>query len=162
MIKYVIKGGRPLDGEVTVSGAKNAALAVIAASALVGDVTRIENIPKIIDVTLMLEIMRELGARVRLVNDSTVEIDSTNVVNTSASYDAMRKIRGSYYFIGALLGRFGHAVVAMPGGCNLGVRPIDQHIKGFEALGATVEVKSGFIHVTANNGRLQERISTLM
>jgi UDP-N-acetylglucosamine 1-carboxyvinyltransferase len=155
VIKYVIKGGRPLDGEVTVSGAKNAALAVIAASALVGDVTRIENIPKIIDVTLMLEIMRELGARVRLVNDSTVEIDSTNVVNTSASYDAMRKIRGSYYFIGALLGRFGHAVVAMPGGCNLGVRPIDQHIKGLEALGATVEVKSGFIHVTANNGRLQ-------
>ena len=155
MIKYVIKGGRPLDGEVTVSGAKNAALAVIAASALVRGATRIENIPKIIDVTLMLEIMRELGGRVRLINDSTVEIDSTNVVNTSASYDAMRKLRGSYYYIGALLGRFGKAVVAMPGGCNLGVRPIDQHIKGFEALGATVEVKSGFIHAAATDGRLK-------
>ncbi len=155
MIKYVINGGKPLDGEVTVSGAKNAALAVIAASALVGEVTRIENIPKIIDVTLMLEIMRELGGRVRLINDTTVEIDSKNVVNTSASYDAMRKIRGSYYYIGALLGRFGHAVVAMPGGCNLGVRPIDQHIKGFEALGADVEVKSGVIHVNAREGRLK-------
>ncbi|MGI6578135.1 MAG: UDP-N-acetylglucosamine 1-carboxyvinyltransferase [Eubacteriales bacterium] len=155
MIKYVIRGGKPLNGEVTVSGAKNAALGVIASSALVGGVTRIENIPKIIDVTLMLEILRELGAKVRLVNGSTVEIDATSVVNTSASYEAMRKIRGSYYLIGALLGRFGHAVVAMPGGCDLGVRPIDQHIKGFEALGAEVEVKSGFVHATAREGRLK-------
>lgn len=155
MIKYVIRGGRPLSGEVSVSGAKNAALGVIAASSLVEGVTRIENIPKILDVTLMLEILRELGAKVRLVNGSTVEIDSTSIVNTSASYEAMRKIRGSYYFIGALLGRFGHAVVAMPGGCDLGVRPIDQHIKGFEALGAEVKVKSGFIHATAREGRLK-------
>lgn len=155
MIKYVIRGGRPLSGEVSVSGAKNAALGVIAASSLVEGVTRIENIPKILDVTLMLEILRELGAKVRLVNGSTVEIDSTTIVNTSASYEAMRKIRGSYYFIGALLGRFGHAVVAMPGGCDLGVRPIDQHIKGFEALGAEVKVKSGFIHATAREGRLK-------
>jgi len=155
VIKYVIRGGRPLSGEVSVSGAKNAALGVIAASSLVEGVTRIENIPKILDVTLMLEILRELGAKVRLVNGSTVEIDSTTIVNTSASYEAMRKIRGSYYFIGALLGRFGHAVVAMPGGCDLGVRPIDQHIKGFEALGAEVKVKSGFIHATAREGRLK-------
>jgi len=155
VIKYVIRGGRPLSGEVSVSGAKNAALGVIAASSLVEGVTRIENIPKILDVTLMLEILRELGAKVRLVNGSTVEIDSTSIVNTSASYEAMRKIRGSYYFIGALLGRFGHAVVAMPGGCDLGVRPIDQHIKGFEALGAEVKVKSGFIHATAREGRLK-------
>ena len=155
MIKYVIRGGRPLSGEVSVSGAKNAALGVIAASSLVEGVTRIENVPKILDVTLMLEILRELGAKVRLVNGSTVEIDSTTIVNTSASYEAMRKIRGSYYFIGALLGRFGHAVVAMPGGCDLGVRPIDQHIKGFEALGAEVKVKSGFIHATAREGRLK-------
>jgi len=155
VIKYVIRGGRPLSGEVSVSGAKNAALGVIAASSLVEGVTRIENVPKILDVTLMLEILRELGAKVRLVNGSTVEIDSTTIVNTSASYEAMRKIRGSYYFIGALLGRFGHAVVAMPGGCDLGVRPIDQHIKGFEALGAEVKVKSGFIHATAREGRLK-------
>lgn len=155
MVKYIINGGRPLSGEVLVSGAKNAALAVIASSVLVDGVSRIENIPKINDVTLMLEILRELGAKVRLVGPSTVEIDSTSVINATASYEAMRKMRASYYLIGALLGRFGRAVVAMPGGCDLGVRPIDQHIKGFETLGAKVEVRSGFVHATAEGGKLK-------
>ena len=138
VIKYMVNGGKPLNGEVAISGAKNAALAVIASAVLVDGVSRIENVPKINDVTLMMEIIREMGAKVRLVGASTVDIDSTAVVNTSASYEAMRRMRASYYLIGALLGRFGHAVVAMPGGCDLGVRPIDQHIKGFEALGAKV------------------------
>ncbi len=155
MVEYVIKGGRPLSGEVTVSGAKNAALGIIAAALLVDGVCRIENIPKINDVTIMLEIMREMGAKVRLVGGSTIEIDATKVVNTSASYDSMRKMRASYYLIGALLGRFGHAVVAMPGGCDLGVRPIDQHIKGFEFLGAEVEVKGGFVHANTGDGILR-------
>jgi UDP-N-acetylglucosamine 1-carboxyvinyltransferase len=155
VVKYIINGGKPLSGDIYVSGAKNAALAVIASSVVVDGVSRIENIPKIIDVTLMLEILKELGAKVRLVGPCTVEIDSTTVMNKTASYEAMRKMRASYYLIGALLGRFGHAVVAMPGGCDLGVRPIDQHIKGFEALGAKVEVKSGFIHASAKGGRLK-------
>lgn len=154
MIKYVINGGRPLSGEVTVSGAKNAALPIIASSLMVDGVVRIENIPKINDVTIMLEIMREMGCKVRLLSAMTIEIDSTGVVNTSASYESMRKMRASYYLIGALLARFGCAAVAMPGGCDLGVRPIDQHIKGFEALGAEVEVKSGFVHAQTQNGRL--------
>jgi len=155
VVKYIINGGRPLSGEVLVSGAKNAALAIIASSVLVDGVSRIENIPKINDVTLMLEILRELGAKVRLVGPSTVEIDSTSVINATASYEAMRKMRASYYLIGALLGRFGRAVVAMPGGCDLGVRPIDQHIKGFETLGARVEVRSGFVHATTERGKLK-------
>lgn len=155
VVEYVINGGKPLSGEVTISGAKNAALGIIASAMLVPGVCRIENIPKIKDVTIMLEIMEEMGAKVRLVGKSTIEIDASKVVNTSASYESMRKMRASYYFIGAMLGRFGKAVVAMPGGCDLGVRPIDQHIKGFEILGAEVEVKGGFIHANTHTGILK-------
>ena len=143
MNKYIIHGGRPLFGEVTISGAKNAAVAIIPAALLVDGVCRIENIPQISDVTLFFSILEELGARIRVLNRHAVEIDCHAIHSTRPSYDLARRIRASYYLLGALLGRFGQATVAMPGGCNFGVRPIDQHIKGFEALGAKVEIVNG-------------------
>ena len=147
MNKYMIRGGRELFGEVTVSGAKNAAVAIIPAALLVDGVCRIENIPQISDVTLFFSILEELGAKVRVLNQHAIH-------STRPSYDLARRIRASYYLLGALLGRFGQATVAMPGGCNFGVRPIDQHIKGFTTMGAEVSVEGGFIHTAAKNGRL--------
>ena len=154
MNKYMIRGGRELFGEVTVSGAKNAAVAIIPAALLVDGVCRIENIPQISDVTLFFSILEELGARVRVLNRHAIEIDCHAIHSTRPSYDLARRIRASYYLLGALLGRFGQATVAMPGGCNFGVRPIDQHIKGFTTMGAEVTVEGGFIHTAAKNGRL--------
>ena len=150
----MIRGGRRLYGEVTVSGAKNAAVAIIPAALLVDGVCRIENIPQISDVTLFFSILEELGARVRVLNRHAIEIDCRAIHSTRPSYDLARRIRASYYLLGALLGRFGQATVAMPGGCNFGVRPIDQHIKGFTTMGADVSVEGGFIHTAAKNGRL--------
>ena len=150
----MIRGGRRLYGEVTVSGAKNAAVAIIPAALLVDGVCRIENIPQISDVTLFFSILEELGARVRVLNRHAIEIDCRAIHSTRPSYDLARRIRASYYLLGALLGRFGQATVAMPGGCNFGVRPIDQHIKGFTTMGAEVSVEGGFIHTAAKNGRL--------
>ncbi|MCL2084191.1 MAG: UDP-N-acetylglucosamine 1-carboxyvinyltransferase, partial [Oscillospiraceae bacterium] len=149
MIQYEVRGGVPLSGEVAISGAKNAAVAIIPAALIVNGVCRIENIPKISDVTLMLEIMTELGARVSLIDDAVIEIDSRMVFSRPAPYELVRRIRASYYLIGALLSRFGHAEVALPGGCDFGVRPIDQHVKGFEALGAEVKVVNGFVTASA-------------
>ena len=154
MTNYVIRGGKPLFGEVEISGFKNAAVAIIPAALLVDGVCRIENIPQISDVTLCLRILENLGAGVRSINPHTVEIDCTHIRSTRTSYDLARKIRASYYLIGSLLGRFGQAEVAMPGGCNFGVRPIDQHVKGFTAMGAKVVVEGGFIHASAETGRL--------
>ena len=154
MNKYMIRGGRELFGEVTVSGAKNAAVAIIPAALLVDGVCRIENIPQISDVTLFFSILEELGAKVRVLNRHAIEIDCHAIHSTRPSYDLARRIRASYYLLGALLGRFGQATVAMPGGCNFGVRPIDQHIKGFTTMGADVSVEGGFIHTAAKNGRL--------
>jgi UDP-N-acetylglucosamine 1-carboxyvinyltransferase len=154
MNKYVIRGGRPLFGEVTVSGAKNAAVAIIPAALLVDGVVRIENVPEISDVTMFFAILQELGARVRVLNRHTVEIDSRNIRSTKAPYELACKIRASYYLLGALLGRFGKATVALPGGCNFGgVRPVDQHLKGFRAMGATV-TEGAFIDAVANEGHL--------
>ena len=153
MNKYIIHGGRPLFGEVTISGAKNAAVAIIPAALLVDGVCRIENIPQISDVTLFFSILDELGARVRVLNQHAVEIDCRTVRSTHTSYDMARRIRASYYLLGALLGRFGEATVAMPGGCNFGVRPIDQHVKGFRAMGAEV-TEGNFVHAAARGGRL--------
>ena len=153
MNKYIIHGGRPLFGEVTISGAKNAAVAIIPAALLVDGVCRIENIPQISDVTLFFSILDELGARVRVLNQHAVEIDCRTVRSTHSSYDMARRIRASYYLLGALLGRFGEATVAMPGGCNFGVRPIDQHVKGFRAMGAEV-TEGNFVHAAARGGRL--------
>ncbi|MBP3486375.1 MAG: UDP-N-acetylglucosamine 1-carboxyvinyltransferase, partial [Oscillospiraceae bacterium] len=155
MTKYVIHGGKPLFGEVEISGAKNAAVAIIPAALMVDGVCRIENIPQISDVTLCLRILENLGAGIRSINPHTVEIDCTRIHSTRTSYELARKIRASYYLIGALLGRFGQAEVAMPGGCNFGVRPIDQHVKGFTAMGAKVVVEGGFIHASAETGRLR-------
>ena len=150
----MIHGGHPLFGEVTISGAKNAAVAIIPAALLVDGTCRIENIPQISDVTLFFSILEELGARIRVLNRHAVEINCHAIHSTRPSYDLARRIRASYYLIGALLGRFGEAAVAMPGGCDFGVRPIDQHIKGFCAMGAEVKVESGFIQACAKSGRL--------
>ncbi|MBP3508264.1 UDP-N-acetylglucosamine 1-carboxyvinyltransferase [Oscillibacter sp.] len=156
MTKYIVQGGKPLFGEVEISGAKNAAVAIIPAALLVDGVCRIENIPQISDVTMSLKILEQLGAGIRSINPHTVEIDCTHIHTTRTSYELSRKIRASYYLIGALLGRFGQAEVAMPGGCNFGgVRPIDQHVKGFTALGAKVVVEGGFIHASAKAGHLK-------
>lgn len=152
--KYVINGGTTLHGEVEISGAKNAAVAIIPAALMVDGVCRIENLPQISDTDMLLTILSELGARVRYINSSAVEIDCTDVHLQDAPYELMRKIRASYYLIGAMLGRFGSAKTTMPGGCNFGVRPIDQHIKGMTALGAAVDVKNGFVYADAAGGRL--------
>ena len=154
MTKYVIRGGKPLYGEVNISGAKNAAVAILPAALLVDGTCRIENIPQISDVTLILKILQELGADIRTVNRTTVDIDCSRIRNGEVPYEFARKIRASYYLIGALLGRFGSAEVPPPGGCNLGGRPIDQHIKGFVAMGAEVDVSGGLIHAKAPGGRL--------
>lgn len=139
MIKYIVQGGTKLSGSVTISGAKNAAVAILPATLLVSGSCRIENVPDISDVRLLLEILRDMGAEIRRYGRNTLEIDCTRARNATAPIELVRRIRASYYLIGAELGRFGHAHVAMPGGCNFGVRPIDQHIKGFEAMGAMVE-----------------------
>ena len=155
MTKYIVNGGKPLFGEVEISGAKNAAVAIIPAAILVDGVCRIENIPQISDVTAILKILEQLGASIRSINRHTVEIDSRHIHTTRTSYELSRKLRASYYLIGALLGRFGKAEVAMPGGCNFGgVRPIDQHVKGFSALGAGVTTEGGYINAAVAGGRL--------
>ena len=154
MTKYVIHGGKPLFGEIDISGAKNAAVAIIPAALLVDGVCRIENIPQISDVTLILNILQELGADVRTVNRTTVDVDCSHIRNARVPEELARKIRASYYLIGALLGRFGSAEVPPPGGCDFGGRPIDQYIKGFVAMGADVDVRGGYIHAKAKNGRM--------
>ena len=155
MTKYIVQGGHPLFGEVEISGAKNAAVAIIPAAILVDGVCRIENIPQISDVTALLKILEQLGAKIRFLNRSDVEIDCRRITTTQVSQELAHKIRASYYLIGALLGRFGEAEVSMPGGCNFGgVRPIDQHVKGFVAMGA--EVREGdFICAKADGGRMK-------
>ena len=155
MTKYIVQGGHPLFGEVRISGAKNAAVAIIPAALLVDGICRIENIPQISDVTALLKILEQLGANVRFLNRSSVEIDCRHISTTQVSQELAHKIRASYYLIGALLGRFGEAEVSMPGGCNFGgVRPIDQHVKGFVAMGA--EVREGdFICAKAEGGRMK-------
>ena len=157
MEKYLINGGKPLQGEVEISGAKNAAVAIIPAAIMVKGVCRLENLPQISDTDTLLRVLTYMGAVVRTINRSTVEIDCTNVQIDRLPADMWaltRRIRASYYLIGAMLGRFGAARSTMPGGCNFGVRPIDQHIKGLTALGADVNVSGGFIRAAAKSGRL--------
>ena len=145
LVKYIVQGGQRLEGAVSISGAKNAAVAILPATLLVDGVCRIENVPDISDVRLLLEILNNMGAKIRRLSRNTLEIDCSHVRNATAPIELVRRIRASYYLIGAELGRFGHARVAMPGGCNFGVRPIDQHIKGFEAMGANVEQEGGYV-----------------
>lgn len=159
MRQYIIEGGKPLNGTVTISGAKNAAVAILPATLLVNGVCRIENVPDISDVRLLLEILDSMGARITRLSPNTLEIDCTRVRDSEASDALVRRIRASYYLIGAQLGRFGHAKVALPGGCNFGARPIDQHIKGFETIGADVELSNGYVCAVApetglNGGRV--------
>ena len=158
MNKYIIHGDRQLFGEITISGAKNAAVAIIPAALMVDGVCHIDNIPQISDVTLFFSILDELGAHVRVLNQHAVEIDCRSIHSTQPSYELCRRFRASYYLIGALLGRFGEATVTMPGGCDFGVRPIDQHIKGFEALGVDVTVDGGDINAVATNGLIGDSI----
>lgn len=147
MDKFIITGKKRLIGDVKISGAKNAAVAIIPATILAGDVCRIENVPNISDVSSIAQILREMGAKIRMITKSTMEIDTRPIVNPVASYDLVRHMRASCYLLGALLGRFSFAQVALPGGCNFGVRPIDQHLKGFVGLGAQYSLEAGMVNV---------------
>ena len=151
MDKFMIEGNHRLCGEINISGAKNAAVAILPASILSGGVCRIENIPNITDVASITRILSDMGAKIRVLNKSALEIDPRPVSTYVVSDELARHIRGSYYFLGSLLGRFHHAVVTMPGGCDFGVRPIDQHLKGFMALGAKYQLENGMINVSAES-----------
>lgn len=151
MEKFVIEGGKKLNGEITISGAKNAAVAIIPATILSNGVCRIENVPNIDDVSFMCRILTEMGAKIKMVNKTTLEIDSSHIVSPIASYDLVRHMRASCYLLGALVGRFLKAIVSLPGGCDFGVRPIDQHLKGLMALGARYKVEGGMVHVYADD-----------
>ena len=150
MDKLIIHGQKRLKGEITISGAKNAALGVLPAALLLKDTCTIENVPDILDIAILRKIMGSLGARFENIDVNTLKIDTRNVNSYRATTVDMHRLRGSYYLMGALLGRFKKAVVTFPGGCNLGTRPIDQHIKGFESLGAKVEIEHGFIKMSAH------------
>ena len=153
MDKYIIQGGKPLYGEVNIGGMKNSALPVIFGTVAVGDICTIENIPDVSDIFLTFEILREIGAKVRLVTTDTAIIDTRDVFVRSPSVGLVDKMRASTYLLGAMLGRFGEGLVGMPGGCNFGDRPVGQHIKGFESLGAKVEYnEKGALHAKAENG----------
>ena len=145
MEQYVIKGGNPLVGEVEIGGAKNAALAILAAAVMTDDTVLIENMPDVRDTNVMLQAMESIGVRVERVDRHTVKITAKNVNGHVIEDDFIKKIRASYYLIGALLGKYKKAEVSLPGGCNIGSRPIDQHLKGFRALGATVDIAHGMI-----------------
>lgn len=151
MEKLNITGGNPLFGEIAVCGAKNAAVAIIPAALLVNGVCIIENIPDIKDVRLIIEMLVQLGARVTYINDTTLRVDSTRLKTHIAPVELASKMRASYYLLGALLGRVNKAQVALPGGCNFGVRPIDLHEKGFRALGADVNIEDGIVYVNADH-----------
>ena len=152
--KLVINGGKPLTGEIEVSGMKNSAVAIIFGTILTEDKCVIENLPNISDVTDSLAILQSVGAKVKRINKTTYEIDTRKIKPGSSPYDLVRKMRASYYILGAELGRFGKAHAAYPGGCDFGTRPIDLHIKGFEGLGAKIDVQSAYIDVdaTSNGG----------
>ena len=145
MARYEIIGGTPLMGEVTISGAKNAAVAILPAALLVADTCRIENVPDISDVRILLSILEGMGAKISFEDKNTVLINCSEITSTNPNPELVRKMRASYYLMGALLGRFGRADVALPGGCNFASRPIDQHIKGFLALGADVDEAEDYV-----------------
>lgn len=152
MDKFIITGGNPLFGEVTISGAKNAAVAILASTVLMEETCVIENVPNIKDVKVILEILTQLGAQVDFQKNGILTINCKNLNTFEATSELVRKMRASYYLLGALLGRFGRAEVSLPGGCDFGGRPIDQHIKGFEAMGAMVKVEHGNIYATTVDG----------
>ena len=159
MARYEIIGGTPLHGEVTISGAKNAAVAILPAALLIEGVCRVENVPDISDVRILLDILEDLGAVV-IREETAVVLDCTNIHKTCPNAELVRKMRASYYLMGALLSRFGQCNVALPGGCNFASRPIDQHIKGFAALGAKVEETEEYVALQPGpNGLQGSRVS---
>ncbi len=151
MDKYVIKGGTPLVGEVEVGGAKNAALAILTAAIMTDETSVVENIPDVSDINVLLEAIAEIGATVERMDRHTVRINGSTIGSLSVDYDYIKKIRASYYLLGALLGKYKHAEVPLPGGCNIGSRPIDQHLKGFRALGAKINISHGVILASAED-----------
>jgi len=150
MEQYIIKGGHPLVGEVEIGGAKNAALAILAAGIMTDDTVRIDNLPDVNDINVLLDAIAGIGASVHRIDRHTVSINGKGIRDFSIEYDYIKKIRASYYLLGALLGKYKHAEVALPGGCNIGSRPIDQHLKGFRALGADVDIEHGKIIAEAD------------
>lgn len=151
MEQYIIKGGKPLVGEVTIGGAKNAALGIVAAAIMTDETVTIDNLPDVRDINVLLQAIEGIGAKVDRVDAHRVRINGSNIGSVEIDYEYIRKIRASYYLLGALLGKYKKAHVALPGGCNIGSRPIDQHIKGFRALGATVTIEQGMIDAFAEN-----------
>ena len=145
MEQYIIKGGHPLVGEVEIGGAKNAALAILAAAIMTDETVTIDNLPDVNDINVLLEAMSGIGAMIQRIDRHTVKINGSGIGDFSIEYDYIKKIRASYYLLGALLGKYNKAEVALPGGCNIGSRPIDQHLKGFKALGADVMIEHGKI-----------------
>ncbi|MCL2864926.1 MAG: UDP-N-acetylglucosamine 1-carboxyvinyltransferase [Lachnospiraceae bacterium] len=150
MEQYIIKGGNPLVGEVEIGGAKNAALAILAAAVMTDETVLIDNLPDVNDINVMLDAISGIGATVKRVDCHTVKINGSTIGGLNIDYDFIKKIRASYYLLGALLGKYKRAEVALPGGCNIGSRPIDQHLKGFRALGAEIEIKNGKIVAEAD------------
>ena len=153
MDQYVIKGGNPLVGEVEIGGAKNAALAILAAAIMTDETVLIENLPDVRDINVLLEAMQKIGAFVERKERHTVKINGSQIGDFSVDYEYIKRIRASYYLLGALLGKYKKAKVPLPGGCNIGSRPIDQHLKGFRALGADVKIEYGFIVANAEKLR---------
>ena len=145
MDQYVIKGGNPLVGEVEIGGAKNAALAILAAAIMTDETVLIENLPDVRDINVLLEAMQQIGAQTDRIDRHTVKINGSHIGDYSVDYEYIKKIRASYYLLGALLGKYKKAEVPLPGGCNIGSRPIDQHLKGFRAMGADVKIEYGSI-----------------
>ena len=150
MEQYVVKGGVPLRGKVSIGGAKNAALGILAAAIMTDDTVTIENVPNVRDTRVLLQAIEGIGAKVKYVYNNSVQINGGSICDTNVEYDYIRKIRASYYLLGALLGKYNEAHVALPGGCNIGSRPIDQHLKGFRALGADVDIMHGAIVAKAD------------
>ena len=150
MEQYIIKGGHPLVGEVEIGGAKNAALAILAAAIMTDETVLIDNLPDVNDINVLIDAIEGIGAQVHRVDRHTVKINGASIKNVDIEYDYIKKIRASYYLLGALLGKYRRAEVALPGGCNIGSRPIDQHLKGFRALGADVDIEHGKIVAEAD------------
>lgn len=151
MEQYVVKGGVPLCGEVSIGGAKNAALGILAAAIMTDETVTIENVPNVRDTRVLLQAIEGIGAKVKYIYNNTVQINGGSISDLNVEYEYIRKIRASYYLLGALLGKYKESNVALPGGCNIGSRPIDQHLKGFKALGAKVNIDHGVVSAKAEN-----------
>lgn len=151
MEQYVVKGGVPLRGEVSIGGAKNAALGILAAAIMTDETVTIENVPNVRDTRVLLQAIEGIGAKVKYIYNNTVQINGGSISDLNVEYEYIRKIRASYYLLGALLGKYKESNVALPGGCNIGSRPIDQHLKGFKALGAKVNIDHGVVSAKAQN-----------